>query len=132
VDLKVPITITDELTDQVLHFAGALNLASGEIHPVEYIDYDSQTQGFPYESEEYEFTRGALSKKRQGRGIQGRGVQGDGAVLGERQRAAGDQGARRGAVCRGHEQTAGRGRRRAQRAGARSQAALSGRMLSAA
>jgi hypothetical protein len=61
VDLKVPITITDELTDEVIHSTGALNLASGEIHRVEYTDYDSDTQGYPFESDDYEFTSGILS-----------------------------------------------------------------------
>jgi ethanolamine utilization protein EutP (predicted NTPase) len=61
VDLKVPITITDELSDEVIHATGSLNLASGEIHRVEYVDYDSDTQGFPFENDEYEFTSGILS-----------------------------------------------------------------------
>jgi hypothetical protein len=61
VDLKVPITITDELSDEVIHSTGSLNLASGEIHRVEYTDYDSDTQGFPFESDDYEFTSGILS-----------------------------------------------------------------------
>jgi hypothetical protein len=61
VDLKVPITITDELSDEVIQSTGSLNLASGEIHKVEYTDYDSDAQGFPFESEDYEFTSGILS-----------------------------------------------------------------------
>ena len=60
-DLKVPITITDELTEEVITSTGSLNLASGEIHRVEYQDYDSELQGYPFESPDYEFTSGVLS-----------------------------------------------------------------------
>ena len=61
VDLKVPITITDELSDEVITGTALLNLASGEIHRVEYVDYDADTQGYPWESDDYEFTSGVLS-----------------------------------------------------------------------
>jgi hypothetical protein len=61
VDLKVPIVITDELTEDVVMSKGLLNLASGEIERVEYEDYDPKTQGFPFESGDYEFTSGTLS-----------------------------------------------------------------------
>jgi hypothetical protein len=61
VDLKVPITITDELSEDVIHATGLLDLASGEIHRVEYKDYDVGSQGLPVESEDYEFTSGILS-----------------------------------------------------------------------
>jgi ethanolamine utilization protein EutP (predicted NTPase) len=61
VDLKVPITITDELSDEVIQATGSLNLASGEIGRVEYIDYDSDTQGLPFENDDYEFSSGTLS-----------------------------------------------------------------------
>jgi hypothetical protein len=61
VDLKVPITITDELSDEVIQSTGSLNLASGEINRVEYTDYDAEAQGFPFESDDYEFTSGILS-----------------------------------------------------------------------
>ncbi len=60
-DLKVPITITDELTDEVIHSTGSLNLASGAIQGVTYTDHDPATQGYPFESEDYEFTSGTLS-----------------------------------------------------------------------
>lgn len=60
-DLKVPIVITDELSDEVITSTGLLNLASGEIGRVEYQDYDFETQGLPFENEEYEFTCGTLS-----------------------------------------------------------------------
>jgi hypothetical protein len=61
VDLKVPITITDELSEEVITATALLNLASGEIHRVEYQDYDTDTLGYPWESEDYEFTSGMLS-----------------------------------------------------------------------
>ncbi len=60
-DLKVPITICDELTEDVVTSVGSLNLASGEIHRVEYQDYDVAAKGYPFESEDYEFTSGTLS-----------------------------------------------------------------------
>ena len=60
-DLKVPIMITDELSDEVIMSTGLLNLASGEIGRVEYQDYDFEIQGLPFENEEYEFTCGTLS-----------------------------------------------------------------------
>ena len=60
-DLKVPITVTDELTDEVIKATALLNLASGEIHRVEYIDYDADTLGEPWESADYEFSSGTLS-----------------------------------------------------------------------
>jgi len=63
VDLKVPITISDELSDEVIVATGLLNLASGEIHRVEYQDYDVQARGLPWESEDYEFTSGVLSNE---------------------------------------------------------------------
>ena len=60
-DLKVPITITDELSDEVITATALLNLASGEIQRVDYQDYDTEALGFPWENEEYEFTSGMLS-----------------------------------------------------------------------
>ena len=43
-DLKVPIKIVDELSDEVISSTGLLNLASGEIDRVEYQDYDIDAQ----------------------------------------------------------------------------------------
>lgn len=60
-DLKVPIKITDELADEVITATAWLNLASGEINRIEYQDHDVGTQGYPWESDEYEFTSGTLS-----------------------------------------------------------------------
>ena len=62
-DLKVPITISDELSDEVIVSTGLLNLASGEIHRVEYQDYDADALGLPWEREDYEFTSGMLSNE---------------------------------------------------------------------
>ena len=60
-DLKVPISITDELSEEVIASTGLLNLASGEIERVDYEDYDFALRGLPFESEDYEFTSGTLS-----------------------------------------------------------------------
>ncbi|HSQ73115.1 MAG TPA: hypothetical protein VLM87_11905 [Rubrivivax sp.] len=62
-DLKVPITISDELSDELIVSTGLLNLASGEIHRVEYQDYDADALGLPWEREDYEFTSGMLSNE---------------------------------------------------------------------
>jgi len=59
--LKVPITINDELTEEVIVGKAALNLASGEIGRIDYEDWDVEAQGQPFESEDYEFTSGTLS-----------------------------------------------------------------------
>ena len=60
-DLKVPITISDELGDDIIESTGLLDLASGEIQRVEYEDWDLATRGLPADSEDYEFTVGMLS-----------------------------------------------------------------------
>jgi hypothetical protein len=61
VDLRVPIVVSDELTDEVIRSTGMLDLASGEIHKVEYQNYSAASQGFPWEHEDYEFSCGVLS-----------------------------------------------------------------------
>jgi hypothetical protein len=61
VDLRVPIVISDELTDEVISATGMLDLASGEIHKVVYENYSAAANGFPWEHEDYEFTCGMLS-----------------------------------------------------------------------
>jgi hypothetical protein len=61
VDLKVPITIFDELAESVVESKGLLDLASGEIRSVEYDNYDIDLQGLPAEDANYEFTMGMLS-----------------------------------------------------------------------
>lgn len=60
-DLKVPIAITDELTEKVIQSTGMLDLASGEITRIDYTDWDVATRGMPWEGEDYEFTSGVLS-----------------------------------------------------------------------
>lgn len=60
-DLKVPIVITDELTEDIIVSSGLLDLASGEIQRVEYRDYDVAARGLPCEADDYEFTSGVLS-----------------------------------------------------------------------
>ena len=62
-DLKVPIAITDELSEEVVTSTGLLDLASGEIHRIEYQSYDLATRGLPWDSADYEFTSGVLSNK---------------------------------------------------------------------
>lgn len=59
-DLELPITIIDELTDDEVHSRGRLDLASGEIRGVEYEDYDLASQGLPALRQDYEFTLGVL------------------------------------------------------------------------
>jgi hypothetical protein len=63
VDLKVPITLTDELSDEVIQAKALLNLASGEIERVEYVDYDAEADGMPWENDDYEFTSGTLTNE---------------------------------------------------------------------
>ena len=60
-DLKLPIAIHDELLDGIVESTGMLDLASGEIFDVRYRDHDLEAQGFPAESEDYDFTCGTLS-----------------------------------------------------------------------
>ncbi len=60
-DLKVKITITDELSDDLVMSTGLLDLASGEIGRIEYQDHDVATEGLPWDSDDYEFTSGMLS-----------------------------------------------------------------------
>jgi hypothetical protein len=61
VELKVPITIADELSEDVVESTGFLDLASGEIRRVVYTDYDVEAEGLPRERDDYEFTCGTLS-----------------------------------------------------------------------
>lgn len=61
-DLKVKITMTDELTEEVINSSALLDLASGEISRVEYDeDYDFDALGHPWDADDYEFTSGTLS-----------------------------------------------------------------------
>ncbi len=60
-DLKLPITIIDELSDGEIRAQGELDLASGEIRHVRYEDYDAAVEGLPGVKEDYEFSVGILS-----------------------------------------------------------------------
>jgi hypothetical protein len=60
-DLKLPITIVDELSDDEVRATGVLDLASGDIYDVRHQDYDAGSKGLPAEREDYEFTSGILS-----------------------------------------------------------------------
>ena len=60
-DLKVPIKISDELSEDIVDSTGLLDLASGEIHRIDYVDYDLEGRGLPADADDYEFTVGTLS-----------------------------------------------------------------------
>ncbi|WP_088280515.1 hypothetical protein [Ideonella sp. A 288] len=60
-DLKLPIVIHDELSETVVESTGMLDLASGEIFDVRYREHNLEAEGFPAESEDYDFTCGTLS-----------------------------------------------------------------------
>lgn len=60
-DLKVPVTISDELFDEVITSKAVLNLASGDISQVQYQNYDVEAKGLPWEHEDYDFSCGMLS-----------------------------------------------------------------------
>jgi hypothetical protein len=59
-DLKLPITIVDELSDDEVRASGLLDLASGDIDNVQHDGWDVKTQGLPAEREDYEFSLGIL------------------------------------------------------------------------
>jgi hypothetical protein len=61
VNLKIPIAITDELDEEIVHSTGSLDLASGEIFDVVYQDYDVKAQGLPADAPDYAFTSGTMS-----------------------------------------------------------------------
>ena len=60
-DLKIPISIVDELADDVINSKGMLDLASGEIRDVVYEEYDLAASGLPAQQQDYEFTSGLLT-----------------------------------------------------------------------
>ena len=60
-DLKVPIKISDELSEDIIDSTGLLDLASGEIYRIEYEDYDLEGRGLPADGSDYQFTVGTLS-----------------------------------------------------------------------
>lgn len=59
-DLKLPITIVDELSEHEVRAQGELDLASGEIRNVRYDDPGAVAQGIPATRPDYEFTLGIL------------------------------------------------------------------------
>lgn len=59
-DLKLPITIIDEMSDSEVRSEGELDLASGEIRNVRYEDWDADAKGMPAAQPDYEFTLGVL------------------------------------------------------------------------
>lgn len=59
-DLKLPITIIDELSEDEVYSRGELDLASGEIRNVRYEDHARVGLGIPAAQEDYEFTVGIL------------------------------------------------------------------------
>jgi hypothetical protein len=59
-DLKLSITIIDELSEDEVRAEGELDLASGEIRNVRYEDYDVAAHGSPAGRKDYEFTVGIL------------------------------------------------------------------------
>lgn len=60
-ELKVPITLCVEQSDEVIAATALLDLASGEIRKVEYTDWDVAKRGLPWDSADYEFTSGTLT-----------------------------------------------------------------------
>ncbi|WP_140625750.1 hypothetical protein [Methylibium rhizosphaerae] len=59
-DLKLPISIIDELSEDEVTSQGELDLASGEIRNVRYEAYDVAASGIPAARRDYEFTVGIL------------------------------------------------------------------------
>jgi hypothetical protein len=62
-NLMVPITLFDELSESIIKSTGTLDLASGEIRAIQYEDHDIDLQGLPADDEDYEFTSGTLSHR---------------------------------------------------------------------
>lgn len=60
--MKVPVSISDELTDDVIQSQGLLDLDSGEVTNIKYIDYDIKKEGLPSLKSDYEFTCAILKK----------------------------------------------------------------------
>jgi hypothetical protein len=60
-DLKVPIAIAFETTEDVIDARALLNLASGEIEGLAFVDYDAEAEGQPWRRKDYEFAAGTLT-----------------------------------------------------------------------
>lgn len=67
-DLKLPITLVDEMTDWEVRASAELDLSSGDISKVVYEDYDVKASGLPARRDDYEFTVGIL--RHQGREVE--------------------------------------------------------------
>lgn len=61
INLKVPIVILDELSEDIIRSTGSLDLASGEIFDVRYDVERGGQLGMPAADEQYEFTCGTLT-----------------------------------------------------------------------
>lgn len=61
-DLKLPITLHDEVDDDVIESTALLDMASGDITDVRYRGHDLETDGFPAEHKGYDFTCGTLAR----------------------------------------------------------------------
>jgi len=61
-DLKLPITLHDEVEDDVIVSTALLDMASGDITDVRYRDHDLEVDGFPAERRDYDFTCGTLAR----------------------------------------------------------------------
>jgi hypothetical protein len=59
-DTQIPITLSDELLEEVIISNAKLNLASGEITAVEYINYDVKKNGLPANHPDYTYTSGIM------------------------------------------------------------------------
>jgi hypothetical protein len=59
-DLKLPISIVDELSEGEVRSEGELDLASGEIRNVRRVEPERDAQDFPAARDDYEFTVGIL------------------------------------------------------------------------
>lgn len=59
-DLKLPITIIDELTEDEIRSQGELDIASGEIRKVQYDNPEQVAEGVPATRPDYESTSGIL------------------------------------------------------------------------
>lgn len=60
--MKVPVSISDELTDDIIQSQGILDLDSGEVTNIKYINYDVKKEGIPALKKDYEFTCAILKK----------------------------------------------------------------------
>lgn len=60
--MRIPIFISDELTDDIIESEGQLDLDSGEVTNIKYLDYNIDKEGLPALKKDYEFTSGILRK----------------------------------------------------------------------